>query len=83
MLIMVNHVCLGEARWGRSPPPPPPQGEIPKFFSRLDMNAQRCKFAKMSERRATSCGENPKNLWSKNVKHMGFDKLKLDGCPMI
>ena len=24
IIIIINFVCLGEARWGRSPPPPPP-----------------------------------------------------------
>ena len=27
-IIIINFVCLGEARWGRSP-----QGEIPKIYS--------------------------------------------------
>ena len=33
-LMEINISVLGIARWGRSPP----QGERPKFYSRLDMN---------------------------------------------
>ena len=37
-----------------------PQGERPKFYLRLDIHVGRCKFSKMSERGAASCGVNPK-----------------------
>ena len=60
-----------------------PQGERPRFYSRLDMHVWRCKFVKMSKRRAASCGENLNNPWPTNEKHMGLNKLKFEGCPMV
>ena len=35
-IIIINFVCLGEAKWGRSP-----QGERPKFYSWSDISIQR------------------------------------------
>ena len=40
--------------------PSPPQGERPRFHSRIDMIVRRCKFAKMLKRRAAPYGENLK-----------------------
>ena len=68
---MARYVC-----WVKKDGVDFPQGERPRFYSRLDMISQRCKFTKMLKRRATtSCGENPKNSWPTNVKHTGVSKV--------
>ena len=37
-LMEINISLFGHSKMGVDPPPPPPQGERPKFYSRLDMN---------------------------------------------
>ena len=44
IIININHVCLGEASWGRSPPKVKDQNQL-----RLDMITVGAKFVKILE----------------------------------
>ena len=75
IIIRINHVCLGEARWRNSPP----KVKYPNFiFGQTYGSAM--KVCESVGRRCEACGGTPE-IRIPN-KHTGFDKLKLEGCPM-
>ena len=75
-IITINFVCLGEARWGRSPPRVKDLNFIfGQTYVSNDESSQKCRKA------CEACGESPE-IFNPN-KHIRFDKLKLEGCPMV
>ena len=61
IIININHVCLGEVSWGKSPPPPPRMKDPNQL--RLDMITVSAKSVKMSEGIQRSCDETLKKSW--------------------
>ena len=46
IIIIINHVCLGEARWGRSPPKvKDPNFILVKTYVSSDESSQKCRKA--------------------------------------
>ena len=69
IIIIINHVCLGEARWCRSPP----RVKDPNFIhsqTYVSNDESLQKYQKVCE----ACGETPKICDPQ--KHTGFDEIK-------
>ena len=67
----INHVSLGEARWGKSLPPPKvkdPKFILDKTYVSRNESSQKCRKA------CEACGETSEIRDPQ--KHMGFDEIK-------
>ena len=66
-IITINHMCLGESRWGRSPPRvKDPNFILGEAYVSSDESSRKCRKA------CEACGETPKIHYPN--KHTGFDK---------
>ena len=68
-IIIINFICLGEVRWGKSPPPL--QGERPKFLF-LVRHVSNNESSRKCRKACETCVETSE-IRNPN-KHTGFDK---------
>ena len=75
IIIIINHVCLGEARCKSPPRVKDPNFILGQTYVSSDESSQKY-------RKACKAYDETPEIRNPN-KHIGFDNLKLEGYPMV